>query len=342
MAHRPSAPAHPRRDPVPTATAVAALVATLALLLVPVPATAWDDVGHRVVAAIAWERMSPAAREAAVELLRAAPADSGIAELEPDRASPEERRRELFLAAATWPDLARGTSYHRGGWHYVNHFWRFDDRGRPVPVEELRPAPQNVVERLGALEGSLADRGAPKAQRGLDLAWVLHLVGDVHQPLHTSARVTDRRDERRGDKGGNTFLLHRRGWFDDRRWNLHAYWDNILDLARPRQTFEGDAAFVERMVGEVMGQAAAGDPTALGHGLKPGDYEAWAREGVVLAQDVVYLHGLERLEKPPQQYLDVAHGVAVERMARAGARLADLLERTLGDRRRPLPESGKP
>lgn len=287
------------------------------------PAVAWTDSSHRVAAAIAWQRLSPEVRQQAVDLLLAAPPASGIRDLMPRHGAAAERRRELFLAAATWPDLVkhRDSPFDHTGWHYTNRYWRQGRDGRPQEVPWLKPAPQNVVERIRALSRGLADPGEPPAQRALDLAWLLHLVADVHQPLHTSARVTDRRDERRGDRGGNTFLLHRdrRG----ERWSLHAYWDRIVGLARPRRSGESEEEWIDRLAAEALAAAPPGS-----FPLHPADPDAWAAEGVHLAQAEVY-RGVRRNHEPSAAYRQRAFALSLEALSRSGQRLADLLQRTL-------------
>jgi hypothetical protein len=297
-------------------------------LVAAVPAAAWSDAGHRTAAAIAWEHMSPEARRQAVALLLAAPADSGIRDLLPARGAPDERRRQLFLAAATWPDRIKrtGSPYEHSGWHYVNVFWREGPDGEPRAVPELRSAPQNVVERIGALSRSLADRGAPPAQRALDLAWLLHLVGDVHHPLHTAARVTGRPGEERGDRGGNAFELHRERGGDD-RWNLHLYWDRILDLARPRRTGESRAEWIDRLAAEAVRTEGVED-----FELRSMNPRSWAAEGVELAQTEVY-RGVERFHEPSSEYRQRVLEDSRIAIARAGYRLADLLESALESRK---------
>ena len=84
-----------------------ALVLILAMELTT-PARAWDPKGHRIVAAIAWDHMDPGTRTRAAALLRTAPSDSAL--LDEDTHStlpPPERDRQLFLRAATWPDIIR-------------------------------------------------------------------------------------------------------------------------------------------------------------------------------------------------------------------------------------------
>jgi hypothetical protein len=103
-----------------------------------------------------------------------------------------------------------------------------------VDVPDIEVASENILERLEHFKTFLADTSQPAADRAIGLAWVLHLVGDVHQPLHCSARVTIR--EPAGDKGANDFKL------DSKNKNLHAYWDSMIGKAIPRRSNEGTSA----------------------------------------------------------------------------------------------------
>lgn len=311
---------------------LAALLALAAGLAAAPAADAWDARGHRVVAAIAWEEMSPAVRDEAVDLLLAAPADSDLPALMPAFGSEAERRRGLFLESGTWPDVVRDEDrperrekYHRSNWHYINLFWEHGPDGAPRERTDLRPQETNAAERLDALIDVVADRGADPGERGIALAWIVHLVGDLHQPLHTSARVTETEPE--GDRGGNLVELdHRPG----DRWprNLHHYWDSILAespqcrcwLARWRCT---DDRLAQRI-------AAQNPPPAAPHPGHP-DFMSWVREGLVLAQTVAYRPDLSRGAAPSPAYRDAALEASEEAIARAGRRLAAVLEGALGE-----------
>lgn len=290
-------------------------VAAAGAMVAAAPADAWDSVGHQVVAAIAWEQMQPEARAKAVELLLAAPADSGLPALVPGAAGSPERGRELFVRAATWPDIVRDEAfperrerYHHSNWHYINFFWdQGGPGGSPRDRLDLHPQDTNVVERLSALELALADRDLPAAERGIDLAWVLHLVGDVHQPLHTSARVTELEPE--GDRGGNLFFLAQRS-------NLHSYWDGILRRSLPFWWTP------DRIAHELCRRYPTPPPAGF-------DFEGWAREGLASAKGVVYPPELEREGKPPRRYRKTAYAVSSRATARAGYRLAALLDAAL-------------
>src|SRR5688500_2156694 len=88
------------------------LLVAVATALPARPAHAWDEMGHRVVARIAADHMTPLARESAVALLMSAPADAGIRELLPSDGRPlAERQRDLFVNAAYWADIIRSPNH---------------------------------------------------------------------------------------------------------------------------------------------------------------------------------------------------------------------------------------
>jgi len=317
-----------RRRPA-RAPAIARAAAALAVALAAFApqAAAWEGDGHQVVAAIAWESMRPETRRRAVELLAAAPAGSGLAEMAPAGGPPGVVGRRHFLLAATWPDEVRGTAHDRPTWHWVNRFWRDTAAG---PVEVPPPAEQpaeNVLERLPALSRTLGDRRAPAGERAVALAWLLHLVGDVHQPLHTSARITGHPDELRGDRGGNRFELHVVDPARGERTELHAYWDGLLSANLPRRRGEPAAAWVDRAAADL---ARRHPRSSLGD-LAPGDFAAWVEEGFATARATVYRHGLERHRRPPDRYRRAAWSAAAPALVRAGHRLAALLDAALAE-----------
>ncbi len=167
-----------------TAALLAGAVAT------PLPAAAWGVVGHRLVAELAENQLTPAARTEINRLLA----------LEPGA---------TLTSIATWADENR--SLGTGAWHYVN-FPRGGDCS--YDAAKLCVGGNCVVEALNTQLALLASK-APDAERLVALKYVVHLVGDVHQPLH--AGFLD-------DRGGNSFQLQA----FDRGTNLHALWDSGL------------------------------------------------------------------------------------------------------------------
>ncbi len=141
----------------------------LALALFPVPARAWDQKGHRVVGAVAWDHMDASTRTKAVALLRGAPWDSDLLAEDAGSALPQAARdRELFLRASTWPDIVRATNhparrrkYHQGPWHYVNIFWQ-ERRRKPVERKDLPMQGEliaRLAERAAVLDGAAKPAG---------------------------------------------------------------------------------------------------------------------------------------------------------------------------------------
>ncbi len=301
-------------------------------LLLPQTALAWNYAGHEVVARIAWEKMEPQTRQRVIALMMQAPTDADLANMLPTDGRPLIiRQRDLFMLASTWPDIVRSDDfperkkkYHRSIWHFTNFFWK-QVNGKPVDVPELQPEKINIVERLAFLEKEVVDKKVAAGQRGIDIAWILHLVGDVHQPLHTSARVTEL--EPTGDQGGNLFLLTPKDTPPRETRRLHGYWDDILLKSIPRGTNETETAYANRVAAIIMQRY----PEAKMKGrLKQGEYAEWAQEGLASAKAVVYPSWLKRFQMPPEKYRKQAFNTAEPAIALAGYRLADMLDMLFG------------
>jgi len=298
-----------------------ALVAA-ALVATPLLASAWDAAGHRAVAAIAWDHMTPHTRARAVALLLSGPARSKLGSLRPSAGSDTERDRALFLNAATWPDLVRNRAedwnvYNRPAWHYADFYWDVRD-GRPHDIPGTGPDSVNAGERIAAFRAALADPSVADTTKAVELAWLLHLVGDIHQPLHCSSRVTPEEPLPRGDLGGNKFVLA-----DNH--NLHAYWDDILEEASPPGPGEDSTAYATRNARRI----AQGHPTpTLGVRPASADVAEWERECLRIVQTVAY-DSVERGAAPSAAYQARVLKVSEEQMAVAGYRLAALLDEAL-------------
>jgi hypothetical protein len=300
------------------ADVVKAVVA--ARLVITLLAPAWNPAGHRTVARIAWDHMNYHARARAVALLLHGPARANLASLRPATGTSAERDRAMFVNAATWPDLIRNQSmswhvYNRPTWHYADFYW---DLVNGQPHALAGPEPVNAGERIAALRAQLADSSVADTTKAVALAWLLHLVGDIHQPLHCSSRVTAAEPLPRGDRGGNEFAL-------DGTRNLHAYWDDILDEGVPHQPGEDSLAYAARNAHRIQ---QAHPKTALGSAAVSPDVPAWERDCLRLAQTVVY-DSLMRGTAPSAGYLAEALRVSEAQMALAGYRLAALLNAAL-------------
>jgi len=221
------------------------------------------------------------------------------------------------------------TRFHRRDWHFINFFWSGLSGGTganlPTNRTEIAVPTDNAVERLVFLRPLVACNtapcGTPRAAQATALAWMLHLIGDIHQPLHSSARVTTQPDERQGDQGGNLFKLGPASTANP-PLSLHSYWDGIIDRAVPRLPNEGDQAYVSRVSAVIVTRHP---PTAMSPRLKSGAFAAWSREGFETTKRAVYPSTLTRGQMPLPAYQSNALAIAQDAIALGGYRLADLL-----------------
>jgi hypothetical protein len=304
---------------------LALLAVFAAVVLGARPAYAWDDFGHRLVARIAWENMTPQARTRAIAILRAAGSDTGLRGTVTGTLS-AQRQMQLFVTAATWPDVVRDTSqalrmekYHHPQRHYVDMFWSQSTDFGPIQPSTFAPE-GDLLRDTPRLQRWLVS-GSPE-EKAIALAWLMHLVGDVHQPLHASGRVTPL--DPCGDQGGNTFKLD--AFPDGGRRSLHSVWDGIVTSSLRREG-ESPDAFLSRAANEVTSRHPRSE---FAGEMSQHEFRQWAQASVAIAQHSVYQAPLVRNQAAPAAYRQAAFRVAEARVALAGYRLADLLNQALG------------
>ncbi len=312
------------------------VLALLAGLCLPQSVLAWNGSSHELVAGIAWDNMTPAARQQSIALLQKAPADACLLDMLPNDARPQEvREREFFMRAATWPDVIRKrdpndtrpcTKLSQPSWHFKDRFWAgVSGAGAPKDRLDIPTPAVNAVERLAAFRHTVSCDNAPcgvNGDRAMQLAWMLHLAGDIHQPLHTASRVTTFPGEEQGDTGGNHFLLGT----GQNPPKLHGFWDGIISNSVPRLASEASPTSIEyldRVIGMIVHDHPRADMAA---GLKSGQFDAWSIEGFETAKKSVYPATLQRGQTPGDAYRQMAFTAADEAIARAGYRLADVIE----------------
>jgi osmotically-inducible protein OsmY len=293
---------------------------------------AWDDTGHKLTAYIAWEQMTPQARAAAAKILLSAPEDSDLSVFYmQDSRTAAARQRELFMIAATWSDIVRNkdfknryAKYHHGTWHYLDTFWR-ESKGKVELVTDLKSDEENAVERLFAFDKILRDASAADADKAIALAWVLHLGGDIHQPLHDSARVT--KFDPKGDQGGNLFMLSPKGAKGDERVSLHWYWDSIVGRNIPRVNDACDSDYLPAIARQMINKYPS---SRMRNRLEIGQFDRWQQEGFQIASTKLYPASLKFGEMPSENYKKMAFEIAQEQIALAGYRLGEMLNQIFG------------
>jgi hypothetical protein len=277
--------------------------AAAGLLVAAQGALAWGPQGHRTVGAIADRLLTPAAHAVVLQIL------------EDDRDKfGNPSGRTTLEAVSEWADEVRGTPAERGAWHY-------DD----VPVcgggdkAQYCPDGQCNTEQLKRLIGVLAEAHTAARERNEALKWVVHLAGDIHQPLHAADN---------GDHGGNLVPVALAGVHTRGRENLHRAWDNdLVQLALQARNHQQPPRDID---------ALAGEARSLEREVGEGSPDSWARESNNLARNVAYHYAGFACNSVPAgivvldaSYQDDAELVVRERLLLAGARLAMLLNRVL-------------
>lgn len=302
-------------------------ILTLFLALFSINAFAWDDVGHKITGYIAWSRMSPAARERAIKILRSAPEDSHISAyfMGYGPRSNDEKALDFFMFIPSWADVVRDRAfpvraekYHRSNWHYSDTFWR-ETGGKIEIIPQTEPGGQGV-NKLVDFDKVLKDAAAKDADKAVALAWFLHIGGDLHQPLHTSGRHTDR--EPKGDQGGNFFLLTAEGTKREDQVNLHWFWDSIVGRNVPYLNGLCEDDYIRQNAETMMSKYPFESQKAW---LMLGDYAGWQKESLALAQKEVFRADLERFKTPSDAYRRNAYQVSEQRLAMAGYRMGEFL-----------------
>ncbi len=289
----------------------------------PARVISWNATGHRVITAIAWDNMTPKTQKAVINILKHAPEDSDILDLY-DKES-EQPEKFFFMNASYWPDIVRDRDeeeryekYHRGNWHYVGSYWKQTENG-PVKTEGFVDD-EHIVERIAHFRKTLADPKVSDSDKAVQIAWILHLIGDIHMPLHNTSRVTEETPD--GDRGGNSFRLG-----DDWPWNLHAYWDGIIDVASPKPDEMDEFDYYLKHADMIADKNPESRYKTL---IELQNSTEWNEEGKLITMNSVYPEYLNQNEQPPAKYKKIAFEIAQKRMAISGYRMAEFLNQIFG------------
>ena len=274
-------------------------------------AHAWGDEGHEIVGNVAAHFLQAAVRSRVFALL--------AADTDPLTAHD-------FASEATWADKFRDSDRSTTQAHYLQtHQWHFVDieLTQPnidvacfqhpalpagTPAESGAPA-DCVVDKINQFANQLASSNSSQAEKLIALKFLLHFVGDLHQPLHAS-------DDH--DSGGNSKAVSAAGLGSGK---LHGFWDT---------------QFVQRLgpdpgaVAQNLVKAITPAQTQL---WVQGSASDWAQETFQAAKSQAY----GKLPKPgksgtyilPATYVTAASKTAAAQLSKAGVRLAQVLNRAL-------------
>ncbi len=302
---------------------------------------AWGPIGHMTVAYAAYQRLTPATKARVRDLLKLNPDYASWDKQIPAGTAPEDHDRIIFVIAAVWADDIKGeaqysddgpdpggnlpdgasSSQNVGYSDLLRHkYWHFIDVPFSPDGSALPEIPKpNAETQIDAFRAVLAS-DQPDELKSYDLTWLLHLIGDIHQPLHATARIIQ--SDATGDAGGNKVKL-----LGDADSNLHSYWDNLPG---------SDCQFCAKKIHCVERAAVIGktlpDPLAkFVHEMKTA---VWVHESFEAAKMVVYQAPIGPAEGPYtivpwSAYETRAEHLAQARIALAGARLAEVLNHEL-------------
>ena len=294
------------------------LCVLLATLFFTYPALAWSGAGHQVIAAEAYRELPPDLKTKVGTLLKAHPDyekwEKTFAEDKPSF----DLDMYAFIRVSTWADeiRRRDNPYDHPHWHYID----YPLKPTAFPVEPS-PAPEDdALYGITQCEKVLSDTKPSLQERAVYLAWMIHLVGDLHQPLHCCSFVNETYPH--GDKGGNDFYVKP----GERGISLHSFWDGLLGTSGKAQAHLNYAIQIE----------TEHPRKSLKELKKHKTPKEWSLEGRELAVEKAYLRGelkgstnRDAAPELPEGYPKAAKAVAEKQAALAGYRLADELEKYL-------------
>jgi hypothetical protein len=255
-----------------------AVAAILSAVAVPFQVAAWNAPTHMVTGAIAYrilENESPRTVAVIKTLLEKHPWYLDRWRNDVEKLPESQRGEMLFMLAARWADDIRMQAkiQRQAKWHYIN--FPIKPAGEPEDIKPLPPDPDNILSAL-AENRRIVKSQVSADKRSIALAWLFHLVGDVHQPLHTVQLFT--REYPHGDRGGNEVCLRLapgRAPLD-----LHRLWDGLI-------TTTNNVGRLRNIATELMGKFSR-------IGLRELDQkqpEAWAKESYEIAVKIAYENG---------------------------------------------------
>lgn len=258
------------------------------------PTFAWWDVGHKLVAKIAYSQLKPEVKTEVDKLVLVLAKDY-----------PEITD---FSDIAPWPDELRKQKIEAyTHWHYIDTPFSLD--GTPITTA---PDTDNADWAITQIEPVVKNANANPSERARFLAFLVHIVGDLHQPMHNVSLVS--KNHPHGDDGGTLYTI-----LDpkdaSKTISIHSLWDsNNGELAGETHP---DIAKIYNTIISQYPESYFGNKV---HDLSP---QHWTEEGVLLSKDVVYT--TNENETPNAAYMSLMNKTVYQQIALAGYRLANLL-----------------
>jgi len=285
---------------------VRSVVACALLLCAAAPqCRAWGREGHRLTALVAEQYLTPETKAQIAQLLHA-----------------DSRSSETLADVAPWADIYRVDHPETAKWHFVDipKSAASFDRNRDCPVSESDPkSPWRdcVTDRILYFEGRLGDTSLSLEQRAIALKFLVHFIGDIHQPFHALG------DER----GGNDIIVYFLGssTCGDYHCNLHGVWDDSII----EEQGLSEKKYTDRLLQEIKDnnweRLSGGEPTTWANISHQYAVQALVPNGALLTHE----------------YVAEESKIVDAQLALGGLRLARVLNRILGTPDAPAKEPGR-
>lgn len=258
----------------------------LCFLFITLKSYAWNALGHRLIAQIAYEHMTNDARHRFSDF---------------NHALDKVYKPQGFIDAAVWLDTLNYQDIH---WYKTMHYIDI-----PFSTDGSKLPPPQSINAIWAIEKSnrlLMNTYAGAYDKGIAFRVLLHVVGDLHQPLHAATKVSI--DLPQGDRGGNLVLLPH---FPMAK-NLHMYWDRGGGLLAKKHYTHGQ---IKKMAHDLTSRYPCSQVQADETPLK------WAEESHKIAVTTVYQLPIN------EHYQQKTQHITERRISQAGCRLALLLNK---------------
>jgi len=223
-----------------------------------------------------------------------------------------------YVTSACWmDDLKKRGIYQFSDWHFINLPICEDNNTlcESISSTDMLAGTDNIVWALNNAITTVTSKYAGGFERGFAFRNLMHLVGDLHQPLHCVQRFAT--ETPLGDAGGNTFRIQN----FETATNLHALWDagvGLLDNSLTRPLSNGNQTYIESMANEIMAQLNTSE-IIVGTNIS-----VWALEGINVS--IQYVYTLPYNSYPSDEYIQTAQPIVMHQLGVAGYRLAQLLK----------------
>lgn len=283
------------------------IAVTILLLFLVTPSFTFWSTGHMIISRIAYE-----------EIKNKNPALLDKIQKEIDVLTQYSKEdKHSFVESAVWADDNKGIAWNAfNDWHFVDTPVIAPDFHGETEIENM-----NATWAIYQMERTLKNKNKPSFDSSLALsfAWryLIHLVGDIHQPLHASSLYS--KEFPNGDRGGNSFKIN----YTKDMSNLHALWDACVDqygsIWAPVNSTEYS------LLSNISANLIAAFPRSkVDARVKILDERIWAKESNEISKNVVY-DGIKSGDTPSQAYISRGRQVINEQLAVGGYRLADIM-----------------